>query len=46
MANKEIIPYSFDPKKKLDALVLSVVPPKVTPICSSQSYFAQAILIH
>jgi hypothetical protein len=43
MANKEIIPYGFDLSKKPDALVLTVVPPEVTPICSSQSYFAQAI---
>jgi hypothetical protein len=43
MANKEIVPYSFDLSKKPDALALTVVPPEVTPICSSQSYFAQAI---
>jgi hypothetical protein len=43
MANKEIIPYGFDLSKKPDALVLTVIPPKVTPIHSSQSYFAQAI---
>ena len=43
MANKEIIPYGFDPSKKPDALALTVAPPKDTPICSSQSYFAQAI---
>ena len=43
MANKEIVPYSFDLNKKPDALALSVVPPKITPIRSSQSYFTQAI---
>ena len=43
MANKEIVPYGFDPSKKLDALALSVVPIEITPIRSSQSYFAQAI---
>ena len=43
MANKEIVPYGFDPSKKPDALALTVIPPEVTPICSSQSYFAQAI---
>jgi hypothetical protein len=40
--HKEIIPYGFDLSKKLDALALTVVPSKVTPIHSSQSYFAQA----
>jgi hypothetical protein len=43
MANKEIIPYSFDLSKNPDALALTVVPVEVTPICSSQSYFTQAI---
>ena len=43
MANKEIVPYGFDLNKKPDALALSVVPLEITPICSSQSYFAQAI---
>ena len=43
MANKEIIPYGFDLSKKLDALALTIIPPEVTPICSSQSYFAHAI---
>ena len=43
MANKEIVPYGFDPSKKPDALALTVVPPKVTPIRSTQSYFAHAI---
>ena len=43
MANKLIVPYSFDLNKKPDALALSVVPPEITPIRSSQSYFAQAI---
>jgi hypothetical protein len=43
MANKEIVPYGFDLSKKPDALALTVVPLEVTPIRSSQSYFAQAI---
>ena len=43
MANKEILPYGFDSSKKPDALALTVAPLEVTPICSSQSYFAQAI---
>ena len=43
MANKEIVPYGFDPSKKPNVLALIVVPPEVTPIRSSQSYFAQAI---
>ena len=43
MANKEIVPYGFDPSKKPNALVLTIVPPEVTPIRSSQSYFTQAI---
>ena len=43
MANKEIVPYGFDPSKKPNALALTVAPLEVTPICSSQSYFAQAI---
>ena len=43
MANKEIVPYDFDLSKKLDALALTVVPPEVTPIRSSQTYFTQAI---
>ena len=43
MANKEIVPYGFDFSKKSDALALSIVPPEVTPILSSQSYLAQAI---
>ena len=43
MANKEIVPYGFDPSKKPDVLTLTVVPPEVTPICSSQSYFTHAI---
>ena len=43
MANKEIVPYGFDLSKKLDVLVLTIIPPEVTPIRSSQSYFAQAI---
>jgi len=43
MANKEIIPYGFDPRKKLDMLALTVATLEVTTICSSQSYFVQAI---
>jgi len=43
MANKEIVPYGFDLSKKPDALVLTAIPPEVTPIHSNQSYFAQAI---
>jgi hypothetical protein len=43
MANKEIVRYSFDLSKKPDTLALIVIPPEVTPIRSSQSYFAQAI---
>ena len=43
MANKQIVPYVLDLNKKPDTLALSVVPPDITPIRSSQSYFAQAI---
>ena len=43
MANKEIIPYGFDPSKKPNMLALTVIPPEVTPIRLSQSYFTQAI---
>ena len=43
MANKEIVPYGFDRSKKPDTLALTVIPAEVTPIRSSQSYFAQAI---
>jgi hypothetical protein len=43
MANKEIVPYGFDLSKKPIALALTVIPLEVTPIRSSQSYFAQAI---
>jgi hypothetical protein len=43
MANKEIVPYGFDLSKNPDAMALTAVPPEVTPICSSQSYYAQAI---
>ena len=43
MANKQIVPYGFDLNKKPDALALSVVPPEITPIHSSQSYIAQGI---
>ena len=43
MTNKEIVPYGFDLKNKPDALVLSIIPLEITPILSSQSYFAQAI---
>jgi len=37
MANKEIVPYGFDPSKKPNALALTIVPLEVTP-------FAQASL--
>ena len=43
MVDKQIIPYGADLNKKPDALVLSTIPPEVTPICSNQSYYAQAI---
>jgi len=43
MANKEIVPYGLDPSKKPDALAMTIIPPEVTPICSSQSYFTHAI---
>ena len=43
MANKEIVPYGFDPSKKPDTLALTVVATEVTLIRSSQSYFAHAI---
>ena len=43
MADMQIIPYGVDLNKKLDALALTVVPPEVTPIRLSQSYYAQAI---
>ena len=43
MADREIIPYGADLSKKLDALVLIVVPLEVTPICSNQSYYTQAV---
>ena len=39
MDNKQIVPYCFDLNKKPDTLALSVVPPEITPIRSSQSYF-------
>ena len=43
MANKQIVPYGFNLSKKLDVFALAIIPPKVTTICSSQSYFTQAI---
>jgi hypothetical protein len=43
MAGREIIPYGADLSKKPDALVLTVIPPEVTPIHSNQFYYAQAI---
>ena len=43
MVNKQIIPFGADLNKKPDVLALTVVPPEVTPICSNQSYYAQAI---
>ena len=43
MANKEIVPYGFDLSKNPNTLALTIVPPEVTPIHSSQSYYGQAI---
>ena len=43
MAKKEIISYGFDLNKQPDVLALIVIPLETTPICSSQSYFTQAI---
>ena len=43
MADKQIIPFGADLNKKPDMLALTIVPPEVTPICSNQSYYAQAI---
>ena len=43
MADKQIISYGVDLNKKPGVLALTVVPPEVTPICSNQSYYAQAI---
>jgi len=43
MDGKEIVPFSFDLNKKPNALALSIVPPEITPIRSSQSYYAQAV---
>ena len=43
MADKQIIPFGADLNKKPDTLVLTVIPPEVTPIFSNQSYYAQAI---
>ena len=43
MANKEIILYGFDLGKKPDVLALTIISLEVTPIFSSQSYFAHAI---
>ena len=43
MADKQIIPFGVDLNKKPNALVLTIIPPEVTPICSNQSYYAQAI---
>jgi hypothetical protein len=43
MANKQIIPYGAGLNKKPDTLALTIVPPEITPIRSSQSYFTQAI---
>ena len=43
MAGREIIPYGADLSKKPNTLALTTIPPKVTPICSNQSYYTQAI---
>ena len=43
MVDKQIIPFGANQNKKPDALALTVIPPEVTPICSNQSYYAQAI---
>ena len=43
MADNQIITYGADLNKKPDALALTVVPLEVTPICSNQSYYAQAV---
>ena len=43
MASREIIPYGADLSKKPDALTLTAIPLEVIPICSNQSYDAQAI---
>ena len=44
MANKEIVPYGFDPSKKPDALAAKLSSSlEVTPVRSGQSYFTQAI---
>jgi len=43
MADKQIIPYRANLNKKRDMLALTTIPPEVTPICSNQSYYAQAI---
>ena len=43
MAGREIIPYGTDLSMKHDALAPTTIPPKVTPICSNQSYYTQAI---
>ena len=43
MAGREIIPYGTDLSKKPNALVLTAIPLEVTPICSNQSYYAEAV---
>jgi hypothetical protein len=43
MAGREIIPYGADLSKKPNALALTAIPPKFTPIFSNQSYYSQAI---
>jgi hypothetical protein len=43
MAGKEFIPYEADLSKKPDELTLTTIPLEVTPICSNQSYYAQAV---
>ena len=43
MADNQIIPYGADLNKKPGALARTTIPLEVTPICSNQSYYAQAI---
>jgi len=43
MSDNQIIPYRADLNKKRDMLALTTIPPEVTPICSNQSYYTQAV---
>ena len=43
MADKKTIPYGANLNKKPATHALIIVPPKVTPIHSNQSYYAQAV---